>query len=119
VKLGGQAVDEVRRRVQQTIHGHRGGKQDGFNSAVTAAHTVQGRSHAIDHNRAFVRPTMDGQCALLAETTAQDDMRLSSDCASAALAQSTSLNYTLPNTAAGSPHEACSSSRQRYPECRS
>ena len=24
VKLGGQAVDEVRRRVQQTIHGHRG-----------------------------------------------------------------------------------------------
>ena len=28
VKLGGQAVDEVRRRVQQTIHGHRGRKDD-------------------------------------------------------------------------------------------
>jgi transposase len=28
VKLGGQAVDEVRRRVQQAIHGHRGRKDD-------------------------------------------------------------------------------------------
>jgi len=28
VKLGSQAVDEVRRRVQQTIHGHRGRKDD-------------------------------------------------------------------------------------------
>lgn len=28
VKLGGQAVDEVRRRVQQQIHGHRGRKHD-------------------------------------------------------------------------------------------
>ena len=28
VKLGGQAVDEVRRRVQQDIHGHRGRKDD-------------------------------------------------------------------------------------------
>ena len=28
VKLGGQAVDGVRRRVQQTIHGHRGRKDD-------------------------------------------------------------------------------------------
>ncbi|EWS99606.1 transposase [Intrasporangium oryzae NRRL B-24470] len=28
VKLGGQALDEVRRRVQQTIHGHRGRKGD-------------------------------------------------------------------------------------------
>ena len=28
VKLGNQAVDEVRRRVQQDIHGHRGGKDD-------------------------------------------------------------------------------------------
>ena len=28
VKLGGQVVDEVRRRVQQTIHGHRGRKDD-------------------------------------------------------------------------------------------
>jgi len=28
VKLGGQAVDEVRRRVQQTMHRHRGRKQD-------------------------------------------------------------------------------------------
>ena len=28
VKLGGQAVEEVRRRVQQSIHGHRGRKDD-------------------------------------------------------------------------------------------
>ena len=28
VKLGSQVVDEVRRRVQQTIHGHRGRKND-------------------------------------------------------------------------------------------
>lgn len=28
VKLGGQAVEEVRRRVQQSIHGHRGRKND-------------------------------------------------------------------------------------------
>ena len=28
VKLGGQVVDDVRRRVQQTIHGHRGRKDD-------------------------------------------------------------------------------------------
>jgi transposase len=28
VKLGGQVVDEVRRRVQQSIHGHRGRKDD-------------------------------------------------------------------------------------------
>jgi transposase len=28
VKLGGQAVDEVRRRIQQAIHGHRGRKDD-------------------------------------------------------------------------------------------
>ena len=28
VKLGGQALDEIRRRVQQTIHGHRGRKGD-------------------------------------------------------------------------------------------
>lgn len=35
VKLGGQAVDEVRRRVQQTINGHRGRKDDPYTASGT------------------------------------------------------------------------------------
>ena len=39
VKLGTQAVDEVRRRVQQEIHGHRGRKNDPLYRARRTLHT--------------------------------------------------------------------------------
>jgi len=50
VKLGGQAVDEVRRRVQQAIHGHRGRKNDPLygirNLLRCAAERLTERQHA-------------------------------------------------------------------------
>jgi len=39
VRLAGEALDQCRRRVQQAIHGHRGGKDDPLCRARRSLHT--------------------------------------------------------------------------------
>ena len=51
VKLGGQAVDEVRRRVQQTIHGHRGRKDDPLYGIRNLLRSAQERLTDRQHDR--------------------------------------------------------------------
>ena len=72
VKLGGQAVDEVRRRVQQTIHGHRGRKGDplyGIRNLLRCAeerltHKQQARlATALDADERHLEVFLAWQCA--------------------------------------------------------
>jgi transposase len=72
VKLGGQAVDEVRRRVQQAIHGHRGRKDDPLygirNLLRCAAERLTDRQQArlakaIDADERHVEVFVAWQCA--------------------------------------------------------
>src|SRR5215212_4617759 len=72
VKLGGQVVDEVRRRVQQAIHGHRGHKDDPLygirNLLRCAAERLTDRQQArlakaIDADERHVEVFVAWQCA--------------------------------------------------------
>jgi transposase len=72
VKLGGQAVDEVRRRVQQAIHGHRGRKDDPLygirNLLRCAEERLTDRQHtrlekAIDADERHVEVIIAWRCA--------------------------------------------------------
>ena len=72
VKLGGQAVDEVRRRVQQAIHGHRGRKDDPLygirNLLRCAVERLTDRQHtrlekAIDADERHVEVIIAWRCA--------------------------------------------------------
>jgi transposase len=72
VKLGGQAVDEVRRRVQQAVHGHRGRNHDQLygirNLLRCAAERLTDRQHtrlakAIEADERHLEVFVAWQCA--------------------------------------------------------
>ena len=72
VKLGSQAVDEVRRRVQQTIHGHRGRKDDPLSKIRNVLRCAEERlterqqariAAAMDADQAHLEVFVARQCA--------------------------------------------------------
>ena len=72
VKLGSQAVDDVRRRVQQTIHGHRGRKHDPLYGIRNLLHCAAERltdrqqarlAKAIDADERHLEVFVAWQCA--------------------------------------------------------
>jgi transposase len=103
VKLGTHAVDEVRRRVQQEIHGHRGRKDDPLYGIRTILRA--GAEHLTDRQQARLRRAIEAD-------ERHDEVYVAWQCAQQLRRSTTSAT---PPTADGSPRR----SSHRSPPARS